>query len=117
MEEANRLCHRVAIINHGEIAAIDTPENLRAQSIELQHVEIIFDKPVKLEEISKHPEIVNASFAGNKVRIYTANPSSIIEFIVEFAKERKMRILSLNTLMPSLEDIFVKLMKEYGEKK
>ncbi len=117
MEEANRLCHRIAIINHGEIAAIDTPENLRAQSIELQHVEVAFDKPVKLEEIPKHPEIINVSSAGNKVRIYTANPSSVIEFIVEFAKKRKMRILSLNTMMPSLEDIFVKLIKEHGKKK
>jgi len=117
MEEANRLCHRIAIINHGEIAAIDTPENLRAQSVELQHVEVAFDKPVKLEEFPKHPEIIKASFAENKVRIYTADPSSIIELIVEFARNRKMRILNLNTVMPSLEDIFIKLVKEHGEKK
>ena len=117
MEEANRLCHRIAIINHGKIAAIDTPENLRTQSIELQHVEVAFDKPVKLEEISKHPEIIKILSTGNKVRIYTANPSSVIEFILELAKKRKMRISSLNTMMPSLEDIFVKLIKEHDKKR
>jgi len=116
MDEANRLCQRIAIINHGEIAAIDTPENLRAQSVELQRVEVAFDKSVKLEEISKHPEVIKALSAGNKVTIYTADPSSIIEFVVEFAKKCKVRILSLNTVMPSLEDIFMKLIKEHGKK-
>jgi ABC-2 type transport system ATP-binding protein len=112
MEEANQLCHRTAIINHGKIAAIDTPENLRVQSMELQHIEVLFDKQVNLEEISKHPNINKASFAGNRVRVYTANPSAVIEFLVDFAKRKGIRILSLNTMMPSLEDVFIKLIKE-----
>jgi len=116
MEEANRLCHRIAIINHGEIATIDTPENLRTQSMELQYIEALFDKPISLKEIEKHSEVIKAFFAGNKVRIYTANPSSVIEFVAELTKKRKMKILSLNTMMPSLEDIFIKLIKEHGEK-
>ena len=116
MEEANKLCHRIAIINHGQIAAIDTPENLRLQSMELQYIEVLFDKPVKTEKLLCHPEIVKVSPAGNKIRIYTANPSAIIEFIVEFTKRHKMRILSLNTMMPSLEDIFIKLVREHKGK-
>ena len=112
MEEANQLCHRTAIINHGKIAAIDTPENLRVQSMELQHIEVLFDKQVNLEEISKYSNISEASFAGNRVRVYTANPSAVIEFLVDFAKREGIRILSLNTMMPSLEDVFIKLIKE-----
>jgi len=112
MEEANQLCHRTAIINHGKIAAIDTPENLRVQSMELQHIEVLFDKQVNLEEISKYSNISEASFAGNRVRVYTANPSAVIEFLVDFAKRKGIRILSLNTMMPSLEDVFIKLIKE-----
>jgi ABC-2 type transport system ATP-binding protein len=112
MEEANQLCHRTAIINHGKIAVIDTPENLRAQSMELQYLEVVFDKPVDLKEILENPLISKASFAGNKVRIYTADPSSVIEFIVEFVKKRNLRISSLTTMMPSLEDVFLKLIKE-----
>ena len=112
MEEANQLCHRTAIINHGKIAAIDTPENLRAQSMELQYIEVLFDRNVNIEEISKHPSVSKASPAGNKVRIYTANPSDVIEFLADFAKQNGTRILSLNTMMPSLEDVFLKLIKE-----
>jgi ABC-2 type transport system ATP-binding protein len=112
MEEANQLCHRTAIINHGKIAAIDTPENLRTQSMELQYIEVLFDKQVSINEISENPNISKASFTGNRVRVYTANPSAIIEFLVDFAKQNDIRILSLNTVMPSLEDVFVKLIKE-----
>jgi ABC-2 type transport system ATP-binding protein len=112
MEEANRLCHRIAIINHGQIAAIDTPENLRAKSMELQYVEVVFNKPVNLQGFSDNPNITKALLAGNKVRIYTANPSAVIEFLADLAKQNSLRILSLNTMMPSLEDVFLKLIRE-----
>jgi len=111
MEEANQLCHRIAIINHGRIVAIDTPENLRAQSMELQYIEVAFNKAVNIQELSENPGITKAVPAGNKVRIYTADPSTVIEFLVEYAKRNKLRILSLNTMMPSLEDVFLKLIK------
>ncbi len=111
MEEANQLCHRIAIINHGRIAAIDTPENLRAQSMELQYIEVAFNKTVNTQELSENPSITKAVPAGNKVRIYTADPSTVIAFLVEYAKKNNLRILSLNTMMPSLEDVFLKLIK------
>jgi ABC-2 type transport system ATP-binding protein len=111
MEEANQLCHRIAIINHGQIAAIDTPENLRAQSMELQYIEVAFNKTVNTQEFLENPSISKAVSAGNKVRIYTAEISTVIEFLVEYAKKNNLRILSLNTMMPSLEDVFLKLIK------
>jgi ABC-2 type transport system ATP-binding protein len=112
MEEVNQLCHRIAIINHGKIAAIDTPERLRAQSMELQYIEVLFDKPVNLAKLTEKLKIANVSPAGNKFRIYTANPHIIIENLVDFARENNLKILGLDTMMPSLEDIFIKLIKQ-----
>jgi ABC-2 type transport system ATP-binding protein len=111
MEEANQLCHRIAIINHGKIAAIDTPENLRAQSTDLQYIEVTFNKTVEAGIFSENPNVVKAVPAGNKVRIYTPDPSAVICFLVEYAKKNDLRIISLNTMMPSLEDVFLKLTK------
>jgi len=111
MEEANQLCHRIAIINHGRIAAIDAPESLRAQSMELQCIDVAFNKPVDPQEFSSIPAITEAVPAGNKVRIYTADPSAVIEILAEFAKKENLRIIGLNTMMPSLEDVFLKLVK------
>jgi ABC-2 type transport system ATP-binding protein len=53
MEEANQLCDRIAIINHGRIAAIDTPENLRMKSSGLKSVEVSFNKAVSAEALCK----------------------------------------------------------------
>jgi len=114
MDEANQLCNRLAIINRGKIAAIDSPENLRAKSMDLQCIEAVFDRSVDMQEISKCPSVSKVSFSGNKVRIYTADPSEVIEFLIYFAKRNGSRILSLNTMMPSLEDIFIKLIREGG---
>jgi len=113
MDEAQRLCHRIAIINHGRIAAIDTPEGLRAQSVELQCVEVTFNMPVDSKEFLRRGEISKISVSGRKVKIYTADPSSVIEFAVDYAKKRGLRILSLNTLLPSLEEVFLKLVRQH----
>jgi ABC-2 type transport system ATP-binding protein len=112
MEEVNQLCHRIAIINHGKIAAIDTPENLRAQSMELQYIEVLFDKPVNLEKLTEKLKMAHVSPVGNKFRIYTVNSHTIIENLVNFARENDLKILDLDTMMPSLEDIFIKLIKQ-----
>jgi len=111
MEEANTLCHRVAIINRGRIVTVDTPENLRARITELQRVEVVFDKHVELRELLKIRAVRRALLAGCRVRIYTPNPPEVIESIVDFARERSLRILSLNTAAPSLEDVFLELVK------
>jgi ABC-2 type transport system ATP-binding protein len=112
MEEVNQLCHRIAIINHGKIAAIDTPERLRVQSMELQYIEVLFDKPVNLAKLTEKLKMADVAPAGNKFRIYTANPHIIIENLVDFARENNLKILDLDTMMPSLEDIFIKLIKQ-----
>ena len=109
MEEANQICHRIAIINRGRIAAVDTPENLRAQSMDLQYIEVAFSKTVEPQEFSENLSIIKAVSAGNKVRLYTAELSTVIEFIVEYAKKNNLRILTLNCMMPSLEDVYLKL--------
>jgi len=113
MEEANQLCHRIAIINHGRIAAIDTPENLRAQSMELQYLEVTFSKPPDPREL-ENPGVARVVPAGNRMRLYTADPFAVIEFLVEYAKEKRIRILSLNTMPPSLEEVFLKLIRGKG---
>jgi len=113
MEEANQLCNKVAIINHGKIAAIDSPEKLRIQSMELQYIEVIFDKPVTHIKFVNKPEITKVSFFGGRIKIYTAEVSTVIEFIVDFARKNGLKILSLNTMLPSLEDVFMKLIKQH----
>lgn len=112
MEEANQLCDRITIINNGKIAAIDSPERLRMRSSGLQSIEVSFDKPVTVEDLSKINSIKEAKKTGDKIRLYVDEPSVAIDKLVDFARSKRLRILSLNTLKPTLEDVFLKLVRE-----
>jgi ABC-2 type transport system ATP-binding protein len=112
MDEANQLCDRIAIINHGKIAAIDSPERLRLRSSGLQSIEVSFDKGVGIEEFSKFHSVNEAKKMGDKVRLYVDEPSVVIDKLLDFSRSKNLKIITLNTLAPTLEDVFLKLVKE-----
>jgi ABC-2 type transport system ATP-binding protein len=112
MEEANQLCDRIAIINHGKIAVIDSPERLRLRSSGLQSIEISFDKPVKTEEMLSIKGVEKAVKMGDKLKLYVDETSAIIDALVGYARSKKLNIITINTLAPSMEDVFLKLVKE-----
>jgi len=112
MEEANQLCDRVAIINGGKIVAIDSPERLRARSSGLHSVVVSFDKPINGKEMSRIPTVLEVVKMGDKMKLYTSEPGFVVPSLVDFARSKGLKIVSLNTLAPSLEDVFVKLSRE-----
>jgi ABC-2 type transport system ATP-binding protein len=109
--EANLACDRVAIINHGTIAAIDSPERLKKTIQSVQSVEVAFDAPVPLlaEDLERIPAVSEAIKEGDKFRLITEDPPVVIEGVMAFAAGRRARVLSINTLGPSLEDVFIRL--------
>jgi len=113
MEEASQLCDRIAIINHGKIAAIDNPENLRMKSSGLKSVEVSFNKPVSTNELSKISNVTEAKKVGDKIRLYTDEPHSVINSLIDYTRSKGLTVISLNTLAPTLEDVFIKLIKEH----
>jgi ABC-2 type transport system ATP-binding protein len=108
MEEANQLCDRVAIINRGKIVAIDSPEKLKAQSKALQSIEVSFDRPVDVNCLGI-PEASKIVKVGDKYRIYSGNPDAIIKQLVDYSEDKGLKIITMNVLAPSLEDVFVEL--------
>ncbi len=111
IEEANQSCQRVAIIHHGKIAAIDSPERLKQAFQSVQAVEVGFDEPhrVPCEELARLPGVTTAREQGDKVRLYTESPGALIPRLVEWTQARNLSLASVNTLGPSLEDVFVKI--------
>jgi len=109
MEEANQLCDRIAIINHGKIAALDTPQRLRSTINRLQSIEVSFDHPVAIEALSPLPDVYMVKKMGDKVRLYTHAPENVVVSVVDYARFHNLRIITLNTLAPSLEDAFIEL--------
>ena len=108
IEEANQLCDRVCIVNRGNVVALDTPSNLRSTFEGARSVEVLFDRPVECSEFSDQC-ITRVEEKGNKMRFYTSDPDEAIRKVMKVRGEKGLTILELNTLAPSLEDVFVKL--------
>ncbi|MCK4421509.1 ATP-binding cassette domain-containing protein [candidate division WOR-3 bacterium] len=114
IEEANQLCDRVAIMNHGKIVAIDRPEKLKRTIQSTTSIEVAFDKKVEPGEII-FKGVSEVKKVGDKLRLYTEKPEEIIPVLVKYAGSSGNKIISLNTLAPNLEDVFLKLTKKREE--
>jgi ABC-2 type transport system ATP-binding protein len=110
IEEANLTCDRVAIINRGRVAAIDSPEKLKKTIQSVQSVEIALDPvPHSWEGLSEIPTVSDVQKLGDKFRLITEDPPTVIAGVMEYAKQENARVISVNTYGPSLEDVFIKL--------
>ncbi|MFW6102318.1 MAG: ATP-binding cassette domain-containing protein [Chloroflexota bacterium] len=109
MDEANQLCDRVAIINQGRLVAIDAPEKLRAATSSLHSVEVGFANTIAPESLEKLPGVTAVKKLGDKYRLYTTNPGELVTSLVNYCCSCALKIVSLSTLTPSLEDAFVAL--------
>ena len=112
MAEANELCDRVAIINQGKIAAIDDPEKLKITVNRLHSVEVSFYQPVSTEALLELPTVNRVDRVGNRVRLYTDDPCSVVASIVDHSRANSLTMINLQVLSPSLEDAFIKLTEE-----
>ena len=111
MEEASQMCDRIAIIHRGKIAAIDTPERLKRTTEGLQSVEIAFEtaNPSALNDLKALPDVSEVTKQGDKFRLYTDNPPSVLAAVWDYVKTEGLKLITVNTVGPSLEDVFVKL--------
>jgi ABC-2 type transport system ATP-binding protein len=111
IEEANIMCDRVAIINKGNIAAIDAPERLKKTIQSVQSIEFSFDHNYadQLDELRNLQMVNDAHKAGDKFKLYTEDPSEVIDAVMAYAHTHNLKVISITTLGPSLEDVFIRL--------
>ena len=111
LEEADVCCQNIAIIAKGKIIVENTPEKLKLGTQVEQVVEVSFDHAEnvtadKLKRLSQAREVVAA---GDKFRIHVNDASETLPLIFNFATENHLKIVSICTLKPTLEDAFIQL--------
>ncbi len=111
MQEANIMCDRIAIINRGRIVAIDTPERLKNRVRRLQSLVVSFDRGglIVEEHLRKLQGSLKVVKEGDKYKIYTPDPSEAVQAVCNFARRHGLKIVSINTVKPSLEEVFLEL--------
>jgi ABC-2 type transport system ATP-binding protein len=110
IEEANLLCDRVAIMNYGKIVAIDRPENLKYAIQGTASIEVAFKKTADKEKL-KLKGVKKVKKEGDKFKLYSQKVEEVIPFLVKYSQDSGNKIISLKTLKPSLEDVFIELTK------
>jgi len=110
MDEADRLCDRIAIVNHGKLVALDSPLALKmsvpgSNVIEIQFLSV---PPDWENELTKLQYVTSVRSQGaNMYRILTANGAKTTSVLVNKALEANVQIKSLSVQNTTLDDVFV----------
>lgn len=106
MEEADRLCDRIAIIDHGTIIALDTPENLK-NGIGGDIITITTHEFEKSSKILTEPWINRLEIYNDEVRISLKNAEQHISEIITILNQHQIPVHSVSIHKPTLEDVFL----------
>jgi ABC-2 type transport system ATP-binding protein len=111
MEEADRLCDRVAIMDHGRILALDTPAALK-DSIDAETVVRLFtdgDADALAAELRPMEGVTNATASDGAVTVYVRGVAGALAQVVARAEEGGYQVKDLSVTEPTLETVFITL--------
>jgi ABC-2 type transport system ATP-binding protein len=109
MDEADKLCDRIAIVDHGKLVALDSPLKLKASVPGQNVIEVSFSKvPAGWEETLKSlPEVAAVKEAEGVFRISTNNGPRTAVALIETARKTDITLSSLSVQSTTLDDVFV----------
>jgi ABC-2 type transport system ATP-binding protein len=109
LEEADALCNRVAIIDHGKIVAEGTPDELkRAVAGDLVTVGVSGDLEAALRLLQPQPFVREASIAGGELRVYVDRGETAIPAILRLLDKAGLGLTTVALSRPSLDDVFLR---------
>lgn len=109
LDEAERLCDRVAIIDHGRIAAIGTPQALVARSSAEQSVTLVTGLPLSAAALGRIAAVEELAVQGNTARFRTRDATATLAELARFLAEQKADVHELHVRKATLEDVFLGL--------
>ena len=108
MEEAERLCDRVAIIDHGRIIDVDSPERLVQRHCPERSVVLVTDDPVAAERFREIPRVSAVTATNGRLTIQGSGDDLVMQ-VIRSLSDNQVRVTDFRTVMPTLEDVFLKL--------
>ena len=109
MEEAQRLCERVAIVDHGKVIALDSPERLVA-SLGAEHVlEIDTESRPDLEALRSLPAVQDVRENAGAFRLTVTEVHAAVPAVLAELARQRIEMTRLVTHHATLEDVFVSL--------
>jgi len=109
IEEAERLCDRVAIVDYGKVIALGTPRELKARSANTTRIEVRLAKPASSGILQKLDGVVDAREVDGSHVLHCQRPPQAIVALVKHLEAEGNELVSLEIATPSLEDVFIEV--------
>ena len=110
MEEAERLCSRIAIVDHGAIIALDTPAGLIAASAAGQILEVTLERgAIASERFTALPQVTRVRGEGRSISIASSAVGATLPALLALLEANGDRLVGLTTRAGTLEDVFMAL--------
>jgi ABC-2 type transport system ATP-binding protein len=109
IEEAERLCDRVAIVDHGKVIAIGTPNELKGRSGDKTRIEVRLTRPESIETLRTLEGVTECRDLNGGYALHTQRPPQAIVSLVKYLEAQGNELVSLEIATPSLEDVFIEL--------
>jgi|SRR5277367_4067745 len=110
IEEAERLCDRVAIVDAGRIIALDTPKNLQQQSLAASHIAVTCDKPIPANRPA-WAEMIESSVdeSGRTLVVISKRPATTLVELIKWIDQTGLELVDVQLKKPTLEDVFIEM--------
>jgi ABC-2 type transport system ATP-binding protein len=109
IEEAERLCDRVAIVDHGTVIALGTPRELKERSGDKTRLEVRLARPEPQERLKNLEGVSDCRILGDSYILQCQRPPQAIVSLVKHLESQGNELISLEIATPSLEDVFIEL--------
>jgi len=116
MDEAE-LCDRLALISYGKLVSLGSPMELKRKAVGGERVEFVTADLPRTGEILKDSELVREVHTSDGgIQLIVEEAASAIPRLTSLLREHGVEVLQVRQLQPSLEDVFIKLVEEAGER-
>jgi ABC-2 type transport system ATP-binding protein len=109
IEEAERLCDRVAIVDSGKVIAIGTPRELKERSAGKSTIEIVCEQALDNVPMPSWPEALSTKLSDDKRHLIVASqrPARTLVEIVKWVESNGFDLTDVQLSRPTLEDVFI----------
>jgi ABC-2 type transport system ATP-binding protein len=109
IEEAEKLCDRVAVIDHGKVIALGSPRQLMARALTSSRIEFRIASPVEPALLRQLPFVNGVAEDQGAYLLRTQNATQALVELVKWLEAGGHELLDLHVTRPTLEDTFIEL--------
>jgi ABC-2 type transport system ATP-binding protein len=109
MEEAERLCDRIAIVDHGKILALDSPAGLIASQFSERTIQFAAPPNIDPQSFADLTGVLRVASSGEEITLFSETVQRSLAALLERAEAQQMEIGDIHLRRPTLEDVFLKM--------